>query len=78
MEERYITDYEKVRYIGKDGQRVVWSTQKGQKIYIEEMGTVHLISAWNYTNKKNPMEEKLTYLAQEIKFRGLEDRIKND
>ena len=78
MEERYISDYEKIRHYDENGQRVVWSTQKKQKLYIEDLGNVHLIAAWNYTMKKNPMEEKLTYLGREIKFRGLQDKIENE
>lgn len=78
MEERYVSDYEKQRHFDENGERVVWSTQKGQKLHIEDLGNIHLISAWNYTLKKNPMEEKLTYLGREIKFRGLQHKIENE
>ena len=77
-EERYISDYAKVRHYDENGQRVIWSTQKKQTLHIEDLGNVHLISAWFYTNKKNPLEEKLVYLGREIKFRGLQHKIEDE
>jgi len=74
-EERYVSDYEKIRHRDEHGERVVWSTQKKQTLYIEDLGNIHILSAWSYTNKKNPLEPKLTYLAREISFRGLQERL---
>lgn len=77
-EDRYISDYEKVRHYDENGERVVWKTQKGIVTYIEDLGNHHLVSIWHYVNRKNPMEEKLTYVAREIKFRGLQSQIENE
>lgn len=76
-EDRYISDYEKIRHYDENGDRVVWKSQK-QNEYLEDLGSTHLVSIWKYVNRKNPMEEKLTYIAREIKFRGLQHKIENE
>ena len=72
--ERYISDYEKIRHYDEHGQRVVWKAQKND-LYVEDLGNQHLVSVWNYVNNKNPLEPKLKYIGSEIKFRGLQGQI---
>ena len=78
MSDRYISDYEKIRYRDESGQRVIWSSQSGIDTHVEELGNHHLVSIWHYVMRKNPLEPKLTYIAQEIKFRNLEAMINEE